>query len=246
VWCVILTEKRLVLLMMLGPAAAVAMLAALDPGASCAEALEWALVGAFATWFLNTAALFLGTVGVVCGAFAVATATPVHDGVLATSLIAAAAIVGVYHKQECTIWEWILPVLLGTWLFVASIAPMAGAPRPIAAVATVVVACCGALAQWYRYKALPPEIVQTLTGGDERNKRYRMLNEIVNETGELSIDVRKYRDQLGSHLANPEAVPLSKEDEAKLTEDERAILEIQERPGRAGTRRLRWRVLLNC
>merc|ERR1719238_1978585 len=128
VWCVCLTEKRLLLLAALGPAAAIAMLAALDPGASCEEALTWAVVGAFATWFLNTAALFLGTVGVVCGAAAVAVAAPVHDGVLATSLIAAAAIVGVYHKQECTIWEWILPVLLGTWLFVASIAPMAGAP----------------------------------------------------------------------------------------------------------------------
>jgi hypothetical protein len=224
VWCEMLTERRLLLLAVLGPAAAVAMLAALDPNASCDEALEWAVVGAFATWFLNTAALFLGTVGVICGAAAVVVATPVHDGVMAVSLTFAALVVGVYHRVDCAIWENILPTLLGAWLLSASFAPMAGATRRVAAFAFVLLIAIGATAQWYRYKNLDPEIVRSLQGG-EYNKRYKMLNDIVNETGDLSIDVRKYRDQFGSHLRDPEAVPLSEEERAKLTDDERSLLD---------------------
>jgi hypothetical protein len=217
-------ESRLVLLLLLGPPVALAQLAVLEPGVGCLEAWGWISLTAFFTWFLNTAALFLGVVGSACGVAAFACTTN-PDLVMPAALIAAFFAAGVYHKHECWLWEWVLPVVLGSWLLTASVLPMVEAEpvcqRLMYGGVFLALVALGAAGQWYRYKQLPPEIIQSLSTG-ELGKRYRLLNAVQEATGDMKVDVRPMRDQAGSVLAGDDA----KVDLDALTEEERKIVEI--------------------
>jgi len=227
----LLPQARLTVLALLGPAVAVAQIALLRPGEPCAHAVGFGLLSGLFTWFLNPIALFLGVIGCICGATALAGLTHDPDSVLIAAAGLALVTTIVYVKTEFEVWERVLPVWLGAYLLVASFGPMAGATTLQGLAAFVSLCAIGGAGQWYGMKSAEPDIIQDVSQHGEFNRRFPLISAIQKAGAEkIEVNIGAIRDAPGVLPPKPGAHPqeiLSRpEDDPRLSEDDKKIIAI--------------------